>query len=193
MDRASPRTEHRIRPRSRPALLKSRRVTRAWRYRLAPQTARKRRRRGLPTLWLRIRRLLWSWALWAAAATYAVATADWGWAGGFAGLAIFVHLAAPREQAPQFGLDHDMSVDDPAFLESVVGLTGTPFVPGNLVTVLENGDAFYPAMLDAVRGARHSVTIEAYIYWHGEIGLEFAEALAERSTSCATRASAASR
>ena len=183
MDRASPRTERRIRPRSRPALLKSRRVTRAWRYRLAPQTARKRRRRGLPTLWLRIRRLLWSWAVWAAAAVYAVATANWGWAGGLAGLAIFVHLAAPREQAPQIGLDHDMSVDDPAFLESVVGLTGTALAPGNLVTVLENGDAFYPAMLDAVRGARHSVTIEAYIYWHGEIGLEFAEALAERSRS----------
>jgi cardiolipin synthase A/B len=171
----------RIRPRSRPALQKSRRVTRAWRYRLAPPTARKRRRRGLPTLWLRVRRLLWSWSVWTAAATYALASDQWGWAAGFAGLALFVHLAAPREQAPQIGLDHDMSVDDPAFQDSVVGLTGTPFVPGNRVTVLENGDAFYPAMLDAVRAARHSITIEAYIYWHGSIGIEFAEALAERS------------
>ena len=133
MDRASPRTERRIRPRSRPALQKSRRVTRAWRYRLAPQVARQRRRRGLPTLWLRVRRLLWSWSVWTAAAAYALASDNWGWAAGFAGLAIFVHLAAPREQAPQYGLDHDMSVDDPAFLDSVVGLTGTPFVPGNSV------------------------------------------------------------
>ena len=55
-------------------------------------------------------------------------------------------------------------MDDPAFQDSVVGLTGTPFVPGNRVTVLENGDAFYPAMIEAVRAARHSITIEAYIY-----------------------------
>ena len=184
MHRATPARDRRIRPRSRPALLKSRRrVSRAWRYRLAPPTARKRRRRGLPTLWLRIRRLFWSWWVWTAAAVYAVATDNWGWAAGLAALALFAHLAAPREQSPQFGLDHDMSVGDPAFLDSVVGLTGTPFVPGNLVTVLENGDEFYPAMLDAVRNARHSITIEAYIYWDGEIGLEFAEALAERSRS----------
>jgi cardiolipin synthase len=170
-----------LHPRSRPALQKSRRVTRAWRYRLAPQVARKRRRRGLPTLWLRVRRLLWSWSVWTAAAAYALATNNWGWAAAFAGLAVLVHLAAPREQAPQYGLDHDMAVEDPAFLDSVVGLTGTPFVPGNRLTVLENGDEFYPAMLDAVRCARQSITIEAYIYWDGEIGLEFAEALAERS------------
>ena len=121
--------------------------------------------------------------VWAAAAVYAVATDSWGWAAAYAGIAGFVHLAAPREQAPQFGLDHGMGVDDPAFLETVVGLTGAAFVSGNRVAVLENGDAFYPAMLADVRAARHSITIEAYIYWDGEIGLEFAEALAERSRS----------
>ena len=130
-----------------------------------------------------MRRLLWSWFPWAAAAVYALATDQWGWAAGFTGLALFVHVAAPRERAPAYGLDHGMAVDDPSFLESVVGLTGTPFVPGNRVTVLENGDEFYPAMLEAVRGARNSITIEAYIYWHGTIGLEFAEALAERSSA----------
>jgi cardiolipin synthase len=112
-----------------------------------------------------------------------VGTDRWGWAVAYAAIAGFVHLAAPREQSPQVGLDHDMGVDDPAFLDTVVGLTGAPFVPGNRVAVLENGDAFYPAMLADVRAARHSITIEAYIYWDGEIGLEFAEALAERSRS----------
>jgi cardiolipin synthase A/B len=130
-----------------------------------------------------VRRVLWSWVVWAAAAVYAIATDQWGWAAGFTGLALFVHLAAPRERAPEYGLDHELAVHDPVFLESLVGLTGTPFVPGNRVTVLENGDEFYPAMLEAIRGARHSITIEAYIYWHGAIGLEFAEALAERSAA----------
>ena len=36
-------------------------------------------------------------------------------------------------------------------------------------------------MLEAIRGARRSITIEAYIYWRGEIGLEFAQAIAERA------------
>jgi cardiolipin synthase A/B len=47
--------------------------------------------------------------------------------------------------------------------------------------MLNNGDAFYPPMLAAIRGAKYSITIEAYIYWAGEIGVEFAEALAERA------------
>jgi cardiolipin synthase len=162
-------------------LRRNARVTRAWRYRLAPPTARKRRRRGLPTIWLRVRRLLWSWWVWAALGVWQGALGRWGWAAGCAAGAVLVHLAAPRERAPVYGLDHDMAVDDPAFFDSLVGLTGTPFLPGNRVTVYNNGDEFYPAMLDAIRGATDSITIEAYIYWHGSIGLEFAEALAERA------------
>ena len=85
---------------------------------------------------------------------------------------------------PLYGLEHQMAVGTKAFLESVAGATGAPFVDGNRVTVLNNGDEFYPAMLDAIRHARRSVTIEAYIYWNGEVGREFARALADR---CAAR------
>jgi cardiolipin synthase len=35
-------------------------------------------------------------------------------------------------------------------------------------------------MLEAIHSARKTVTIEAYIYWKGEIGMRFANALAER-------------
>ena len=37
-------------------------------------------------------------------------------------------------------------------------------------------------MLKAIEQAQCSVTIEAYIYWAGDIGRRFAEALAERAT-----------
>ena len=76
-----------------------------------------------------------------------------------------------------------MGVCSEAFVDSIVGATGAPFVPGNRLTVLNNGDEFYPAMLDAIHAAQRSVTIEAYIYWAGEIGLVFARALAERASS----------
>lgn len=96
-------------------------------------------------------------------------------------LALLSYLVAPREQPPAFGLDHKTTITSPSFLPSIVGLTGTAFRQGTRVTLLNNGDEFYPAMLDAIRNARESVTIEAYIYWQGRVGMEFARALAERS------------
>ena len=36
-------------------------------------------------------------------------------------------------------------------------------------------------MLDGIRSAQHTITFETYIYWAGEIGQQFAEALAERA------------
>ena len=35
-------------------------------------------------------------------------------------------------------------------------------------------------MLQAIRGARHTITFESDICWSGEIGAKFTEALAER-------------
>ena len=143
-----------------------------------------RRRRkpwGVPSLWTRIRRALFTWWLWAGAAIWATANTDWGNAAWLWLVAVFMRLAAPLERPPLYGLEHQMSVGTKAFLESVAGATGAPFMDDNRVTVLNNGDEFYPAMLDAIRHARRSVTIEAYIYWNGDIGREFARALTERS------------
>ena len=36
-------------------------------------------------------------------------------------------------------------------------------------------------MLEAIRGAQQTITFETYIYWSGDIGREFADALAERA------------
>ena len=52
---------------------------------------------------------------------------------------------------------------------------------GQRVEILTNGDAFYPAMLDAIRGARETVNMECYIFKKGEIGDQFVEALSERA------------
>ena len=72
------------------------------------------------------------------------------------------------------------SVSDPQFLRSVGNLLGPSVVPGNRVTTLLNGDEIFPSMLTAIRGAQQSITFETYIYWSGNIGKEFADALSER-------------
>src|SRR6476660_6113721 len=74
-------------------------------------------------------------------------------------------------------------VDDPRFVRTMGLLLGPPIAPGNRVTTLVNGDRIFPAMLEAIRGARETITFETYVYWSGKIGQQFAEALAERSRS----------
>ncbi|HEU5051147.1 MAG TPA: hypothetical protein VFU00_12525, partial [Gemmatimonadales bacterium] len=70
---------------------------------------------------------------------------------------------------------------DPQFVRTMGVLLGPAIVGGNHVVSLQNGDEIFPAMLEAIRGARQTITFETYIYWSGRIGREFAEALAERA------------
>ncbi len=60
-------------------------------------------------------------------------------------------------------------------------MLGPSIVPGNKVTVLENGDEIFPAMLEAIRGAQKTITFETYIWWSGKIAVEFSQALCERA------------
>jgi cardiolipin synthase len=168
------------RPRTQPRRFRQRNVPREWRHRLEPRATAPRRRVG-PDLARRARRLLWWWPPWALACAWALTTQRWVTAALTAVMAALSHAIAPRDEGLSYVLDHEMDVDSPAFLDSVQGTTGVPLLPGNRVVLLNNGDEFYPAMLEAVRNARHSITIEAYIYWHGEVGLEFARAIADRA------------
>jgi cardiolipin synthase A/B len=63
-------------------------------------------------------------------------------------------------------------------LERLIGIAATE---GNDLTALRNGDEIFPAMLEAIRGARHTVDMMTYVYWRGDVAVEFAQALAERA------------
>ena len=81
----------------------------------------------------------------------------------------------------QYHLKHEYGVEDPQFLRSMEHLVEPGILASNQVTSLINGDQIFPAMLDAIRHAEHSITLETYIYWSGTVGQQFAEALAERA------------
>ncbi|WP_157270678.1 phospholipase D-like domain-containing protein [Azohydromonas aeria] len=85
------------------------------------------------------------------------------------------------EKKIQEQLDRLYDTGDPQFRRSMSVLLGPPFVEGNRVQELVNGDQIFPAMLQGIRGARHSITFETFIYWSGAIGDSFAQALAERA------------
>ncbi len=73
------------------------------------------------------------------------------------------------------------ALDDPAFADELGALLGPAFVDGCQVEALQNGDQIFPAMLAGIRSATASITFETFIYWAGDIGLQFADALTERS------------
>jgi cardiolipin synthase len=57
-------------------------------------------------------------------------------------------------------------------------LLGPSILPGNQVRMLLNGDRTFAAMLEAIRSARISVTLESFIF-RDEIGVQFCDALTE--------------
>jgi len=61
------------------------------------------------------------------------------------------------------------------------GVLGVPATEGNRVDVLRNGDEIFPAMLDAIAGAEHTLDFLTFVYWAGDVGRVFARALTERA------------
>lgn len=54
-----------------------------------------------------------------------------------------------------------------------------PLLPGNEVEPLINGDEAYPAMLEAIARAKHSIALSTYIFDRDEVGLIFSCALGD--------------
>jgi cardiolipin synthase len=173
-----------LRPRSRPASWGKRQPTKGWR--LPSVDARSLKPKGSLTVWGRARRLLWSWWPWAVISIWALTEDNWGWAIGAGMMGLLAYLTAPAALPPRYGLSHEFEIESEEFLNTVAGASSTPFISGNIVEPLNNGDAFYPRMLDAIAGANVSITIEAYIYWAGEVGMQFAQSLAERARAGVT-------
>jgi cardiolipin synthase len=78
-------------------------------------------------------------------------------------------------------IEHRYDVASASFTRSMGVLLGPALEPGNRVDTLVNGDEIFPAMLAAIRSAKRSITLESYIYWKGDIGKQFADALTERA------------
>lgn len=94
---------------------------------------------------------------------------------------LLVLNASPGEKKIKHEIESLYGVEDAQFLRSMGSLLGPAILGGNRVTTLLNGDEIFPAMLEAIRSAKKTIAFETYIYWSGQIGDEFAKALAERA------------
>jgi cardiolipin synthase len=95
-------------------------------------------------------------------------------------LVVAMNFVTP-EKSLERKIEHRYPVADPQFRREMSVMLGPSILAGNRVVDLQNGEEIFPAMLEAIRGARKTITFETYIYWSGEIGERFAEALAERA------------
>lgn len=91
----------------------------------------------------------------------------------------FFWLTTARIVREPMVLSH--GTDDPIFVDSLGPLLGAEFTRGNRVKLLSNGDGFVPPMLDAIRRAEHSITLETYIWTSGAMSNQFIAALGERA------------
>ncbi len=94
--------------------------------------------------------------------------------------AMAMNFATPEKKL-QRTVPHTHALNDPQFRREMSALLGPTVLPGNQIVELQNGEEIFPAMLDAIRAANSTITFETYIYWSGDIGKKFADALSERA------------
>jgi|SRR5690606_14857252 len=72
-------------------------------------------------------------------------------------------------------------VGSPEFVRSIGALLNVPVRRGGTAQLLNNGDEFFPAMLDAIRSATRTVNLMMYIWEPGRMSDEFIAALIDRA------------
>lgn len=78
-----------------------------------------------------------------------------------------------------------LRVTDPgelhALLPSLVGLTQSSLEPGNSVRVLQNGDEFFPALLQDIAAASETIHFETFIWQDGAVATALTKALVAKA------------
>ena len=111
--------------------------------------------------------------------------ARWAWPAALAGAAGLRYasesLRHRREDGEGYELKDGLDVGDRAFLRAAEALTGAPISEGNSVELHVNGDSIFPAIVEAIRSAKHTITLTTYVFWKGEIATEVAAELSARA------------
>jgi cardiolipin synthase len=90
-------------------------------------------------------------------------------------------LFLPDWPSADYSIGFDADPGSDGFAAGVATFLNDPLFRGGEATLLQNGDAFYPAMLQAIHGARDTINFETYIFEPDEIGQQFLDAFKERA------------
>ena len=73
------------------------------------------------------------------------------------------------------------SLDSRQFIQTLEAITGGYLRQNNALQVFSNGENYYPAEVAAIRGAKRTVNIEAYIFNDGDVTDQVMSALIDRA------------
>lgn len=73
------------------------------------------------------------------------------------------------------------AVGTSAFEKAATEAVKSPWVDGNQVEILVNGDEIFPSMLSDIKSAQKSITFETYLFIKGKMASEFVSAFCERA------------
>ena len=99
---------------------------------------------------------------------------------GFMALLVYLALFEPGLRY-KISSPGKQSLESDGFLRTLEAVTDSKVSHNTELEVLTNGENYFEAELDAIRSARRSITLEAYIFQRGRIVDRFIEALSERA------------
>jgi cardiolipin synthase A/B len=103
------------------------------------------------------------------------------WIGIIASVAVFGALFLPDWPSRDFTIGFRADPGSETFVQWTAGYLNSPILQGGEVTILQNGDGFFPAMLDAINNASDTINFEVYIFEPDEVGRQFMDAFKSRA------------
>ena len=102
--------------------------------------------------------------------------------GGVAMIGIIVTLFFSFGRRPSdIAIPYNPPVESPDFLIGLAGVAGGPLRAGGTARLLNNGDAFFPALHDALSAAKQSINFAVYIWEEGKASDDVFAVLIERA------------
>jgi cardiolipin synthase len=102
--------------------------------------------------------------------------------GGVAVVGIIVTLFFSLGRRPsEIAIPYNPPVESPEFMLGLSGVAGSPLRAGGTARLLNNGDAFFPALHDALAAAKQSINFAVYIWEKGKASDDVFAVLIERA------------
>jgi cardiolipin synthase len=101
--------------------------------------------------------------------------------GGVLLIALLTLLLWSEKRSPETQLHVKNPGELRVLLPSIAGLTHSAIEPGNSMQVLQNGNAFWPALMGDIAAARETVHIESFIWYDGKLARQLAALLAKKA------------
>ena len=78
-------------------------------------------------------------------------------------------------------VDRLAAVGSRSFEDAATKAVQAPWIKGNHIDILVNGDEIFPSMLNDIKSARKAITFETYLFIKGKMATQFVNAFCERA------------